>query len=56
MSCRGIDPALKRSVERGSYVVDSRAVAGAILRSLVLVAGQARHGAVRPEKNQSVTG
>jgi hypothetical protein len=56
MSCKGIDPALRRNVERGQYVVDSRAVAGAILRSGVLVAAQARHGPVRPEKDESGTG
>jgi hypothetical protein len=56
MSCRGVDPALRRNVERGRYVVDSRAVAGAILRSRVLVAAQARHGAVRSEKDKSGTG
>ena len=53
---RGLDDALRRSVERGEYVVDSRAVARAILRSRVLVAAQARDGAVRSEKNQPATG
>jgi hypothetical protein len=53
---QGVDDALRRSVERGEYVVDSRAVARAILRSSVLVAAQTRHGAVRSEKNQSATG
>jgi hypothetical protein len=56
MDRRGVDDALRRSVERGEYVVDSRAVARAILRSRVLVAAQTRHGAVRSEKNQSATG
>jgi hypothetical protein len=56
MDRRGVDDALRRSVERGEYVVDSRAVALAILRSRVLVAAQARHGAVRSEKNESATG
>jgi hypothetical protein len=56
MSCRGIDPALRRSVERGEYVVDSRAVALALLRSRVLVAAQARNRAARTEKNQAATG
>ena len=56
MDRRGLDKALRRSVERGEYVVDSRAVAGAILRSRVLVAAQARDGAVRSEKHQSATG
>jgi hypothetical protein len=56
MSCRGIDPALRRSVERGQYVVDSRAVAMAMLRSRVLVAAQARNRTARAEKNESATG
>jgi hypothetical protein len=56
MDRRGVDNALRRSVERGEYVVDSRAVARAILRSRVLVAAQTRDGAVRSEKNQSTTG
>ena len=56
MACRGVDPTLRRSVEKGEYVVDSRAVAMAILRSRVLVAAQTGNGAVRPEKNQSATG
>ena len=56
MTCRGVDPTLRRSVEKGEYVVDSRAVAMAILRSRVLVAAQTGNGAVRPEKNQSASG
>ena len=56
MTCRGIDPALRRSVERGEYVVNLRAVAEALLRSRVLVAAQARHGAGRSEKNQAAAG
>jgi hypothetical protein len=56
MTCRGIDPGLRRSVERGEYVVDSRAVAAALLRSRVLVAAQARDRAGRAEKNQAATG
>jgi hypothetical protein len=56
MDRRELDKALRRSVARGEYVVDSRAVAGAILRSRVLVAAQARDGAVRSEKNQSAAG
>jgi hypothetical protein len=56
MACRGIDPALRRSVERGQYVVDSRAVADAILRSRVLIAAETRDGAVRSEKNESASG
>jgi hypothetical protein len=56
MTCRGVDPALRRRVVQGHYVVDSRAVADAILRSRVLVAAQSRHGAARPEKNQATAG
>ena len=56
MACRGIDPALRRSVERGVYVVDSRAVAEAILRLSVLVAGEARDRPLRAEKNQAAPG
>lgn len=56
MDCRGDDGALRRTVEQGRYVVDSRAVADAILRSRVLVATQARDRAVRAEKNQAVPG
>lgn len=49
MTCRGIDPALKRSVEQGEYVVDSRAVAEAMLRSGVLVPVQTRDWSVGTE-------
>jgi hypothetical protein len=56
MDRRGLDDALRRSVERGEYVVDSRAVARAIVRSRVLVAAQTRDGALRSEKNQPATG
>jgi hypothetical protein len=56
MDCRGADKALRRTVEEGRYVVDSRAVAEAILRSRVLVATEARDRAVRAEKDQAATG
>ena len=56
MDRRGVDSALRRSVERGEYVVDLRAVAMAILRSRVLVATQTKHGTGRPEKNESAAG
>ena len=56
MTCRGIDPELRLRVENGEYVVDSRAVATAILRSGVLVAAQTGDGAAGPEENQSATG
>ncbi len=56
MKRRGVDEALRRSVEKGEYIVDSRAVARAILRSGVLVAAQAGDGAAGAEKDQSATG
>jgi hypothetical protein len=56
MAGRGIDPALRRNVERGQYEVDARAVAEAVLRSWMLVATQARDRAVRTDKAQPATG
>jgi hypothetical protein len=55
MSVRGVIPTLQSSVARGQYVVDSREVAEAIVRSWMLVAGEARHWAVGPEKKESTT-
>jgi hypothetical protein len=54
--CRGIDPELRLRIANGEYVVDSRAVATAILRSGVLVAAQTGDGAAGSEENQSATG
>jgi hypothetical protein len=56
MARRGIDPGLRRSLERGQYEVDARAVAEAVLRSWMLVATQARDRAVPIEKAQPATG
>jgi hypothetical protein len=56
MSCRGLDHELMLRIENGEYVVDSRAVATAILRSGVLVAAQTGDGAAGSEENQSATG
>ena len=56
MAGRGIDPELRLRIENGEYVVDSRAVATAILRSGVLVAAQAGDGAAGSEENQPATG
>jgi len=56
MACRGVDPTLRRSVEKGEYVVDSHAVAMAILRSGVLVAAETGHGAACSDENQSASG
>jgi hypothetical protein len=53
---RGEDKALRRGVQRSGYVVDPRAVAEAMLRSGVLVAGQPRNGAVGTEKDKAATG
>jgi hypothetical protein len=55
MDRRGVDEALRRSVEKGEYIVDSRAVARAILRSRVLVAAQAGNRAAGAEKDKSAT-
>jgi hypothetical protein len=52
MSARGVDPTLQTSVEQGQYVVDSREVAEAIVRSWMLVAAQPGHGPVRAEEDQ----
>ena len=48
----GIDPELLHAVRSGEYVVDVRAVAGAMLRSGVFVAGQSAHGPTGPEQQQ----
>jgi hypothetical protein len=56
MTGRGRDEALRRTVQKSGYVVDPRAVAEAILRSGVLVAGQPRDRAVLAEKDKAATG
>jgi hypothetical protein len=56
MRGRGIDPTLQTSVERGDYVVDTREVAEAIVRSWVLVAAEPGHRAVGAEEDEAVTG
>ena len=56
MAGRGIEPALRHSVERGRYEVDSRAVAEAIVRSWMLIAAEARdRAAVRAQEEKPVT-
>jgi hypothetical protein len=55
MSGRGIDPLLQTTLEQGEYVVDSREVAEAIVRSWMLVAAEPRHGAVRAEEDEAAT-
>jgi hypothetical protein len=52
MAGRGIDPTLVTSVEQGSYEVDSREVAEAMVRSLVLVAAEPAHGPLRAEEDE----
>jgi hypothetical protein len=56
MSGRGIDPSLQTSLEQGHYIVDSREVAEAIVRSWMLVAGEPGHGAVRAEEDEPAAG
>ena len=56
MTGRGIDPTLQTSVEKGHYVVDTREVAEAIVRSWMLVAAEPGHGAFRADEEEAVAG
>jgi hypothetical protein len=56
MGCRGIDPTLRKSVERGQYEVDSKAVAEALLSSWMLVATEAPDGTILAEEEQPASG
>jgi hypothetical protein len=57
MTGRGIDPTLQTSVEMGHYVVDTREVAEAIVRSWMLVAAETGHGTtVLAEEDEAATG
>jgi hypothetical protein len=56
MTGRGIDPTLQTSVEQGHYVVDSREVAEAIVRSWMLVAAEPGYGAVRADEEEIAAG
>ena len=56
MTGRGIDPTLQTSVTQGHYVVDTREVAEAIVRSWMLVAAEPGHGAVLVENDEPATG
>ena len=56
MTGRGIDPTLQTSVEKGHYIVDSREVAEAIVRSWMLVAAETGHGTVLAEEDEAATG
>lgn len=62
-----VDPALRKSIADGTYVVDPQAVASAIVGRLtdvrtarrlsrVLVAGERDARAVRPEERKPLTG
>ena len=51
----GVDPTLQTSVEQGQYVVDTREVAEAIVRSWMLVAAEPRHRAVRAEEEEAAS-
>ena len=53
---RGIDPTLQSSVKQGHYVVDSREVAEASVRSWMLVAGEPGHGPVLVEEDEPTPG
>jgi hypothetical protein len=53
MSVRGIDPTLQTSVEKGQYIVDSREVAEAIVRSWMLVPTEPGHRPVGAEDEES---
>ena len=52
MTGRGIDPTLQTNVEKGHYVVDSREVAEAIVRSWMLVATEPGDGPVRADEEE----
>ena len=52
----GVDPTLQTSVEQGQYVVDTREVAEAIVRSWMLVAAEPGHGTVRAEEDEAAAG
>ena len=52
---RGVDPTLQTNVAQGRYVVDSREVAEAIVRSWMLVAAEPGHGSGRPEKEEAAS-
>jgi hypothetical protein len=50
---RGVDPTLLTNVEQGRYVVDSREVAEAIVRSWMLVAGEPGNGSSRADEEEA---
>ena len=56
MTGGAVDPTLQTSVKQGRYVVDSREVAEAIVRSWMLVAAEPGHGPVRAEEDEVAAG
>ncbi len=52
MAGRGIDPTLQTTVEEGEYLIDSREVAEAVLRSWMLVAPESGHGPIGAEEDE----
>ena len=52
MSGRDIDQTLQTSVEQGRYVIDTRQVAEAIVRSWMLIAAEAGYGTVRADEEE----
>ena len=52
MSGRDIDPTLQTTVEQGRYVIDTREVAEAIVRSWMLVATEPGYGTVRADQEE----
>jgi hypothetical protein len=57
MTGRGkVDPALRESLERGQYMIDSRAVAEAIVHSWVLEAAEPGDGSLGAEQDEVAAG
>ena len=52
MSGRGVDPTLQTNVEQGRYIVDTREVAEAIVRSWMLVATEPGYGPLRADEEE----
>ena len=56
MTGRGIDPTLQTDVAMGHYVVDTREVAEAIVRSWMLVAAEPGHRTALAEEDEPAAG
>jgi hypothetical protein len=56
VSNRGIDPALRESVELGQYSVDLREVAEAVMRSWMLEPAEPADGPVAVEQDEIASG